>query len=197
MTAPESATQPAIRSWPAQLARVVEICAARDAARDAEDWDTVIHLAGAAVTEANVLFVLTVNLGRTVGGMSDQQVAGLLGATASAVNQRFGTRASLLREAMAVLGEVPAPEVARSRPAAHERPECRQVLYRFYDGDGALLYVGITGHLPTRLEQHRREKPWWDSVATVTTESFADRSSVELAERAAIRAEQPLHNSVR
>jgi predicted GIY-YIG superfamily endonuclease len=67
-------------------------------------------------------------------------------------------------------------------------------LYRFFDAEGALLYVGITNHLPQRLRDHDRNKPWFDNVANVRVEHFPDRKSVLDAEREAIRTEKPRHN---
>lgn len=67
-------------------------------------------------------------------------------------------------------------------------------LYRFYDTHDRLLYIGITVSLPTRLTDHRDDKPWWRDVARMTVEHFADRESVLAAEKAAIVTERPLHN---
>jgi hypothetical protein len=49
----------------------------------------------------------------------------------------------------------------------------RTTLYRFYDGDGALLYIGITNSVPRRLGQHQAHKPWWGDAARVTLEHHA------------------------
>ncbi len=68
------------------------------------------------------------------------------------------------------------------------------VLYRFYDANDALLYVGITCNPTRRMEKHRGEKPWWTQVARISLEQYGDRQSVLAAERAAIGAERPLHN---
>jgi hypothetical protein len=67
-------------------------------------------------------------------------------------------------------------------------------LYRFYGAGGTLLYIGLTANLPTRLINHRDEKPWWTGVARITVEHFPDRASVVEAERRAIEAERPLYN---
>lgn len=68
-------------------------------------------------------------------------------------------------------------------------------LYRFYDTHDRLLYIGITVHLPTRLGNHRNDKPWWQDIARMTVEAFPDRPTVEAAEKAAIAAERPLYNT--
>lgn len=67
-------------------------------------------------------------------------------------------------------------------------------LYRFYDRNDQLLYVGITVEIAARLDAHRRDKPWWREAAMVTLEHFETRADAELAERAAIKTEQPLWN---
>lgn len=71
-----------------------------------------------------------------------------------------------------------------------------QALYRFYDADGVLLYVGISKHWPERLTQHRRDKVWWTEVARIDLEPFPTREAVLEAERAAIIAERPRYNVI-
>lgn len=72
----------------------------------------------------------------------------------------------------------------------------RHSLYRFYDDADELLYVGITGSLPTRLDQHSADKVWFEDVATIRVEHFASRTELIEAEEAAIRAERPRHNRI-
>lgn len=67
-------------------------------------------------------------------------------------------------------------------------------VYRAFDGDGALLYVGCTGDFTTRVDQHRTTKAWWVDVSTVTVEHHIDRDAAFVAERAAIDAERPRYN---
>lgn len=67
-------------------------------------------------------------------------------------------------------------------------------LYRFFDTNGALLYVGISVNLPSRLSTHIKEKEWWHDVVQVTVEMLPDRESALEAEKLAIRAERPLYN---
>lgn len=67
-------------------------------------------------------------------------------------------------------------------------------LYRFFAEDGSLLYVGITAALPTRLANHRDDKPWWTEVARATITHYPDRESVLAAELTAIKAERPRYN---
>ncbi len=70
-------------------------------------------------------------------------------------------------------------------------------LYRLYDAEDELLYVGISFMPDHRFEQHRREKHWWVEVDRRELETFPDRKSAEDAERKAIREENPVYNIIR
>jgi len=71
------------------------------------------------------------------------------------------------------------------------------VVYRFFDADDALLYVGFTSDFADRLRMHAmspEQSPWYPAVKRWTLVSF-DRPDEALAyEAQTIRAEQPLHN---
>lgn len=67
-------------------------------------------------------------------------------------------------------------------------------LYRHFDKDGALLYVGISLSAIRRMGQHRMESRWFDRVATIKVEHFATREEARTAERAAIKSENPKFN---
>jgi hypothetical protein len=69
-------------------------------------------------------------------------------------------------------------------------------LYRFYDDEDQLLYVGISEHFPRRARQHEDEKPWFDQVVRAAVEHWPTRSAAEEAERLAIEIEQPVFNVV-
>lgn len=69
-------------------------------------------------------------------------------------------------------------------------------LYRFFDADGALLYVGITKNGAQRWHEHSKSKEWWGRVASTTVEHYDTRAAALDAERAAIVAERPLFNVV-
>lgn len=73
-------------------------------------------------------------------------------------------------------------------------PRRLTTLYRLYDKADRLLYIGTSADTQTRWEQHAREKLWWSSVARATVEWHPDRTTAMAAERAAIKAEAPLHN---
>ncbi|MFF6903544.1 GIY-YIG nuclease family protein [Streptomyces hydrogenans] len=72
----------------------------------------------------------------------------------------------------------------------------RTALYRFYDADGGLLYVGITKRLRIRWQEHARDyaTTWWPKVVTNSVTWFPNREEAEAAEREAIRSENPGFN---
>lgn len=84
---------------------------------------------------------------------------------------------------------------APRRPAV--TPTSGTSLYRHFDAEGQLLYVGISLSVVSRLAQHRDGSPWYDQIAMVTVERFPTRGDAHAAERAAIRAEKPRHNHIR
>ena len=67
------------------------------------------------------------------------------------------------------------------------------VVYRMWDHDGQLLYVGVSSRIDRRISQHRRHKPWQE-VATITLEHFPTRQEADQAELDAIHTENPLWN---
>lgn len=67
-------------------------------------------------------------------------------------------------------------------------------VYRQYDKAGRLLYVGQSQDPLSRFYGHRSASHWAFSVARIEVEWFADRKAALVAEAAAIRAEDPLHN---
>lgn len=104
---------------------------------------------------------------------------------------------------LAWIGKRPIPAKEAPDAASHiysivERSVApgNQVLYRMFDADNTLLYVGITNSLQRRLKQHSEEKPWFRRIDRIEIERFATRKEVEYAERQAIINEDPLHNIV-
>jgi hypothetical protein len=68
------------------------------------------------------------------------------------------------------------------------------VVYRFFDGHGALLYVGISASAAGRLTAHAVDKPWFREVARAEFEHIHGRSAALERELEIIRAEHPLWN---
>lgn len=71
----------------------------------------------------------------------------------------------------------------------------RCYLYRFFDADGRLLYVGVARDLGSRFAAHRRRSAWWSDTARGATVVYPSRAAAELAEAIAILSEHPIHNT--
>jgi len=72
----------------------------------------------------------------------------------------------------------------------------RTCVYRAYDADERLLYVGISMSLDGRLTKHR-SSAWWPEVVEITVQWFDGREAAKAAEREAILNERPMHNVAR
>lgn len=66
-------------------------------------------------------------------------------------------------------------------------------VYRLFDADGVLLYVGASWNPKTRIFNHK-DKPWWSQVAKSTIEWHPDRFTALRFEAKAIVEESPLYN---
>lgn len=69
-------------------------------------------------------------------------------------------------------------------------------VYRVYDGEQRLIYVGATRFLGSRLDAHRRTTWWAYQVAKVTAKVYPSISAARAAERAAIASENPRWNII-
>ncbi len=67
-------------------------------------------------------------------------------------------------------------------------------LYRHFDSEGNLLYVGISLSAINRLSQHRANSDWFASIKRVEIEKFPTRGEALMAERIAVISEAPLYN---
>ena len=85
-----------------------------------------------------------------------------------------------------------APLPARQRTPGIGPREC--AVYRFYDDDGTLLYVGISRNPLKRWQAHRRTKPWWPDVARSVIDVYQSEAVALRIERERIRCERPLWN---
>jgi predicted GIY-YIG superfamily endonuclease len=67
-------------------------------------------------------------------------------------------------------------------------------LYRHFDKNNNLLYVGISLSTFHRLSQHRDHSGWFYGITNVTIEHFDKREDALAAERKAIKSENPKFN---
>ena len=67
-------------------------------------------------------------------------------------------------------------------------------LYRMYDAEDTLLYVGLSRYPFDRFYQHSLTKSWFDNVRRITCEWFKDGYDGLASERKAIVSEKPLIN---
>lgn len=67
-------------------------------------------------------------------------------------------------------------------------------VYRLYDTEDQLLYVGLTANPSKRWTEHATSKSWWGQVARKDIEWFDSRADAARAELTAIEEEEPLHN---
>ena len=72
-------------------------------------------------------------------------------------------------------------------------PRSRGV-YRFFDAEGTLLYVGIAWNPALRWEDHRREAAWWADAAVVIVDVYDTEATALAVERYWIKAASPLYN---
>lgn len=68
-----------------------------------------------------------------------------------------------------------------------------QAVYRMFDAEGGLLYIGVTGDLSRRISVHA-EKRWFLLVETIRLEWHPTQAAAWAAEQRAIREEQPRIN---
>lgn len=81
-------------------------------------------------------------------------------------------------------------------PPHQDMPSDGTWLYRMFDEEKNLLYIGISKDAFVRFSQHERSKPWIDDVSSWTREKFNTRRAALIAEKRAIKQERPLFNVV-
>ena len=70
-------------------------------------------------------------------------------------------------------------------------------VYRLYDAEWTLLYVGVTVNLPKRMAWHACQQSWWPQVAHRTSVWYGNEWDGRKAEAEAIDAENPVHNDLK
>lgn len=69
-------------------------------------------------------------------------------------------------------------------------------IYRAYDAEGRLLYVGITRGLRARFRQHFEESPWVADIARLEFDPGYTEAEARAEEERQIKQLRPLHNKV-
>ena len=67
-------------------------------------------------------------------------------------------------------------------------------VYRYYDLNDLLLYVGITSRGTRRQDEHNATKEWWKFVARQEVEHYPSRSEASDREKKLIRSYRPPFN---
>jgi predicted GIY-YIG superfamily endonuclease len=67
-------------------------------------------------------------------------------------------------------------------------------LYRYYNLNRELLYVGISLNAMQRLMQHRDSKSWFDEISFISIQQCDSRKEALKLEKQAIEQEKPIHN---
>lgn len=68
------------------------------------------------------------------------------------------------------------------------------LLYRLLNGNGDLLYVGISRSPLYRWEKHRLKKVWWPEVTAIECEAFPSEYAALVAELRVIKTGMPFYN---
>lgn len=76
------------------------------------------------------------------------------------------------------------------------RPANPYAVYRAYDAEGRLLYVGATKNLPNRLGTHRHAA-WFATMTLMLVERYATAREASDREQEWITNGHPLYNKVR
>lgn len=126
------------------------------------------------------------------------------GSTASILAKRFGVSKGYVGEArklfledreffnLVLAGEEFLPVV---RSKKKNKGAESFALYRAYNSEGILIYIGKTWNVGQRMASHAGGSEWWDEAINITIErSFDSYEDLTAAETLAIRKEQPKHN---
>lgn len=73
-------------------------------------------------------------------------------------------------------------------------PTVQHSVYRLFDAEGVLLYIGRTDNLHRRLVEHQSVQPWSSEIAEVRARLYPTRMEAARAERVAINSEGAKYN---
>jgi hypothetical protein len=86
------------------------------------------------------------------------------------------------------------PQRDNTPPSADSGKKPTASLYRYYDADGILIYVGITKRGLARNLEHASRREWWPYVSTQEVEHFAAYGEARDRERELIKERRPPFN---
>lgn len=86
--------------------------------------------------------------------------------------------------------------IRQSAAAWRQRADLPHIVYRAFDADGRLLYIGCTSNLHLRMRSHSSQSGWFSAMARLEIEEHVNRLRAEQAERRAIATEEPLFNKI-
>jgi predicted GIY-YIG superfamily endonuclease len=86
--------------------------------------------------------------------------------------------------------------ISMRRPYLYNKLK-RTFLYRFFDEEHILLYVGVSFNYWQRVSSHKHTAKWIDRVSFITIERFKTREDAFEREKFIINNEKPLFNKKR
>lgn len=82
----------------------------------------------------------------------------------------------------------------QAKRQATQTPNRRCAIYRHYDAEGRLLYVGKSVQPLNRQQQHEVEAHWFHQIVKIEIQWFELTTDMDAAERHAITTEAPIFN---
>ncbi|MFI2078489.1 GIY-YIG nuclease family protein [Streptomyces triculaminicus] len=79
-------------------------------------------------------------------------------------------------------------------PGARGKDTEETAVYRLFDAEGRLLYVGMGRNPMQRWGSHAEQHPWWPRVVRFTVKWHPTRQEAAAEERQALRSESPVNN---
>lgn len=70
----------------------------------------------------------------------------------------------------------------------------KTILYRYFNSNGVLIYVGVTGNMDNRHKQHKYSSHWFSKASSRSVKKYTSREEALAAEKEAIKSEEPLFN---
>lgn len=131
-----------------------------------------------AVTRESLIAEARQNLGLAIQGRNAKAINGATDLLYRLGEDRFTEQDDAAIKLLAELDAVPT------------------ALYRHFDHEGRLLYIGVSMTVTGRTAQHETYAPWFQQIDHIKLEWFGSRSSAMRAEKYAIKSEKPLHNVI-